>query len=112
MYVLPDEYVQQLMNELDETSQTYAKKKAMAEGLREDRKVTKAQLMSVAEAEGYSSLAKQEVFAYGHPTYKAILDKLRVAIEEEALWSYKCKMCELRFEAWRTISANTRAATR
>lgn len=109
---LPDEYVQQLIDDLEVASQDYARAKAEADGLRELRKVTKAQLMSVAEAEGNGSIARQEVYAYGHPTYRAILERLRTAIEDETLRQYQCKLAELKFEAWRTISANQRAVTR
>jgi len=109
---LPDTYVQELMEEMESASVLYARAKALAEGLREDRKITKAQLMNVAESEGVAAYSRQEVFAYSHPTYRRIVKDLRQAIEDETLKQYKCKMCELKFEAWRTISANTRAATR
>lgn len=110
MNVLPDEYVQQLFDELQGAARRHARAKALAEGLREDRKITKAQLMSVAEADGVGSIAARETFAYSHPNYKAIVVKLREAIEQETLSQYECKLIELRFEAWRTISANERAA--
>lgn len=108
MHVLPDEYVQHLFDELENGSIDYAQAKAEAFGFSEDRKITKAHLMAVAAADDVKSIAKQELFAYNHPTYSALVAKQKRAIEEEARLLYKLKILELQFEAWRTINANAR----
>lgn len=109
---LPDDFLQELFDEMETGAQAYAKAAALAEGLREDRKVTKNMLMLVAEAEGTHTITKQERFAYTHPSYRIIIDQLKGAIEAEALTRYKMKMFELRFEAWRSLNSNARIATR
>jgi len=112
MRFLPDEFVQELMESLESKARVYAKAKANRAGLEEDRKITKNELMMVAEADDVHTITKQERFAYSHPTYRAIVNRLKKAIEDEVNAEYDCKLAELQFEAWRTINANERAATR
>lgn len=109
---LPDEFVQEIIDDLDQAAQRYASAKALAEGLKEDRKITKAQLMNVAAAEGVTVITAREQFAYSHATYLDVVHQLKAAIRDAARAEYDCKICELRFEAWRTINANQRVLTR
>lgn len=109
---LPDDFVQELLEQLEEKGKAYARKKAERTGLEEERKITKNELMNVAEAEDVRTITKQERFAYSHPTYRRIVDRLIKAVEEEALAEYALKLIEMQFEAWRTINANERAASR
>lgn len=110
MRYVPDEEVQALFDDLETAGAAHARAKAAAEGLKEDRKITKSQLMNIAEAEGVRSISQREVFAYSHPTYKAVVAKLVKAIEEEALADYKYRLADVAIQAWRTWSADTRAA--
>lgn len=109
---LPDEFIQECLDDIDKLSVLYATAKAEMEGLREDRKITKSQLMLVAEAEGVKGRDRQEVFAYTHPTYGAIVRRLKVAIRESVRLEYQLKLAELRWESWRSINANQRQALR
>ncbi|MDH4172121.1 MAG: hypothetical protein OEW90_01850 [Betaproteobacteria bacterium] len=109
---LPDEFVQSLLDNLDTKGKVYARRKAERTGLEEERKITKNELMNVAEAEDVRTITKQERFAYSHPTYRAIVTRLIKAVEEEALAEYELKLIDMQFEAWRTINANERAASR
>lgn len=107
---LPDEELEALFEELSAAALRYGKAKAARIGLEEQRKIRKNQLMLTAEATGQKSRDKQERYAYTHPTYKATVDKLLNAIEEETDAEYACKIIEMRWESWRSIGANMRAA--
>lgn len=107
---LPDEELQQLFDELETAAQLYAKAKANRFGLEEQRKIVKNELMLVAEATGEKTVSRQERFAYSHPTYRGIVAQLVSAIEKEATSEYACKLIEMRWESFRTLSANMRAA--
>lgn len=110
MHDLPDEAIQELFDKLETAALSYAKAKALRFGLEEQRKITKNQLMLVAEAEGERTITRMERFAYSHVTYKEIVDLLVKAIEDEASKEYACKLVEMRWETFRTLSANMRAA--
>lgn len=107
---VPDELVQDLLERLEAASVRYAEAKAERIGLEELRKVTKAELMAVAEAEDVRTITKQERFAYSHPTYGQIVKKLKAAIKREIVEEYACKLVEMEWETWRTVNANQRAA--
>lgn len=109
---LPDDFVQQCLDDIDSLSVEYATAKAEMEGLREDRKITKAQLMLVAEADGVKGRDRQEVFAYTHPTYLALVRRFKAAIKAAVRLEFQLKVAELRFEAWRSVNANQRQALR
>lgn len=110
MQIIPDEYVQELLDEIEESAAEFAVAKGQTVGLKEGRKIMKAQLMGVAEANGVKSVSKQEQFAYSHPTYRAAVDRLVEAIEREANLEYRCKIVEMKWESWRTLNANARRA--
>ena len=112
MNKLPDEFVQQLVENFEEAGKARAMAKARLRGLEEDRKILKAQLMKVAEAQGTTSITRQEAFAYSHQQYTRLRDNLVEAVEEESLRDYECRLCEIKFEAWRSINANERQASR
>lgn len=107
---LPDEEIQQLFDDLEAAAAAFGKAKALRIGKEEARKVTKNELMLVAEANGNHTISKQERFAYSHPTYKQIVKDLVAAVENEAIREYACKIIEMKWETWRSIGANMRAA--
>lgn len=110
---LPDELVQELLNELQDSGEQHAKAKARMRQLEEQRKIVKAQLMKVGQTVGgLTSGAKLELFAYSHPTYVDLVASLVTAIENEALMDYRRKDAEIRYECWRSLNSNQRAATR
>lgn len=108
---LPDEFVQQLVEDFETSGKAHAYAKARLRGLEEDRKILKADLMNVARDAGFKG-AQQEAYSHSHPRYKALRDDLVKATEEEALRHYECRLCEIKFEAWRSINANERQASR
>lgn len=110
MMQLPDEELEELFTALQTAAHEYGVAKAKRIGLEDQRKVTKNQLMLTAEAEGQRSRDKQERFAYTHPQYRHIVDKLVAAIEAEVDAEYACKIIEMRWESWRSIGANMRAS--
>lgn len=112
MNILPDDFVQALLEEMEQAGQAHALAKARLKGLEEGRKIQKAQLMKVAEATGLTSMTRQESFAYAHPQYKLTVDQLVAAVQDEADKHYAYKLIEVRWESWRTLNANERAAQR
>jgi len=109
---LPDEFVQQLVEDFENSGKAHAYARAKLKGLEEGRKMTKAALMNVARDAGITASARQESYAYSHPRYKEIVDELVKAVERESLLHYECRLCEIKFEAWRSINANERQASR
>lgn len=107
---IPDSEIQELFDQLEAASLAYAKAKALRFGLEEQRKITKNQLMLVAEAEGDKTITRQERSAYSNPVYQGIVNRLVAAIEDETGKEYACKLIEMKWDTFRTISANMRAA--
>lgn len=105
---LPDEFVQSLLDELDETGQAHAKAKARMLSLTEKRKMTKARLMRTAEDMGIQSGAKQEAYAYVSPIYSEVVNQLALAVEDEDRLANRLRFLEIQYEAWRTVNANLR----
>lgn len=109
MAQLPDDLVNQLLENIEELAEPYAKAKALQESLKENRKITKNTLMKMAEVEGIKSHVQQEKFAYLHPQYKLAVNKWIQAIEDEVMAETRFKNAEREWESWRTICANERA---
>lgn len=113
MATIPDELVQQLLENIETASQPYAKAKALVTSLEELRKSTKAGLMKMARAMGEASSKEgAEAWAYTHPSYQDVVDRLVAAIEDEVLKQTKFQNAEREWESWRTLCANERSATR
>lgn len=109
---LPDEFLQELMKELEDAAEHHARAKNRRVYLTEFRKVVKAQLMNLAESMGHKAVQAREQFAYSHPTYLDHLTAQAQAEENEALMGYRWKRAEINWEAWRSINANQRTVTR
>jgi hypothetical protein len=87
----------------------YAKAKSERVYLEEFRKSKKAMLMQEAEINGHKSAVAQEREAYAHADYMALLDGLRVAVEQEESLRWLIVGAQAKIEVWRTIEANRRA---
>ena len=86
-------------------AEAYAKAKAERVYIEQFRKSKKSLLMR----ENVSlPVSAQERDAYAHPAYVQILEALKVAIFEEEKLKLMIKAAEMRFESWRTESANER----
>lgn len=108
---LPDSYIQGVLDQFEEKSKNIGIAKGKVKGLEEGLKILKNQLMkTLAVTEGIGSVTAQEREAYGHPSYKAKVDELVLAIKEASDAEYGVKLLEMTFEAWRTINANRRAS--
>lgn len=113
MAALPDELVQQLLENIETASKPYAKAKALVTSLEELRKSTKAGLMKMARALGEAtSREAAEAWAYTHENYQDVVKRLVAAIEDEVLEQTKFQNSEREWESWRTLCANERSATR
>ena len=111
-YQLPDEAVQAMLEDIERTGRVHAAAKGKTSALTELRKIHKAQLMKVLEANGVKSLAAQTREAYAHPTHQVVVDRLVAAIEEEMNAAVAHSIAEKTWESWRTRSADLRAASR
>ncbi len=87
----------------------YAKAKSERVYLEEFRKSKKALLMRDAEIAGHKSAVSQEREAYAHPDYMALLEALKLAVEEEEKFRWMFVGAQAKIEVWRTIEANRRA---
>lgn len=91
-----------------QTAPKFAAAKATRIFLEESRKSKKALLM--ADSEG--SVAAREIYAYTHQDYRALLDELRKAVEEEEALLWKLRAASMRVDVIRTLEASARAEGR
>lgn len=106
---LPDEALEHYFEEISRTGRIYAKAKAKATALEENRKITKSFLMKLARAEGHaSSRDAAEVWAYTHPQYKTAVNEWVAAIEDEVITKTDNENAIREWESWRTLCANER----
>lgn len=105
---LPDDAVQQLLEDIAEAGKLYARAKAHLEALRERRKITKASIMKVVETYGVTSYAAQEREAYSHPTYAEHIKQLEKAVEDEVIAEIAFRNAERAFDGWRSCLASER----
>lgn len=96
--------------ELEELASEYAEAEASRQYLMEFRKSKKALLMAEAEqASPKMPIAAQERYAYSHQEYLELLRGLQVAIEKSVGLKHRIMVIQMKFEAWRTRQATTRA---
>jgi len=107
---LPDELVEELLDELQTAGEKHTQAKAAHFQAEQQRRITRAELMNVAKASGQKSFTAQEVYAHSSQLYKDAVDRVFQAILELGNAEYRCKLAEMRWESWRTINANQRAA--
>ena len=100
------ENIEKAINWMRDHAKQYAKAKATRIYLSEFRKSQKAILIQKAPP---GTVSERESFAYAHPDYLALLDGLRVAVEEEERLRYILKAAELKFSAWQTKESTKRA---
>jgi len=98
--------------ELRETSVAYSKAYADRNYLEEFKKSKLAMLMKQAEVDGHKTAAAQEVEAYSHPDYIALLEALRDATEREELARWRMVSAQAAIEIWRSQEASNRGTDR
>lgn len=103
---LPDEFVQEIFDELEKLKTDYAAARMNSRASEEERKIVKSQLKRAFQG----PYTHSEDYAHTHPNYrKAVNDMVKAGEEmDNAEWALKIKI--LYFEAWRTLSANERTA--
>lgn len=104
--MIEDKDVQKALDWLVANAEPAAKARATRTYMEEYRKSVKADLMAQKASE---ALGAQERYAYSHPDYKAHLQILRTAIEEDEKMRWLLVACEAKIEAWRSMCANARA---
>lgn len=90
----------------------YAKAKAERIYLEEMRKSRKAVLMKEAETRGFNTAAAQEREAYADPQYMALIEGLKVAVEQEETLRWRLVAAEVKTQVWRSIESSNRALDR
>lgn len=101
---LPDDFVQEIFNDLERLRVEFAAARANFRAAEEDRKIVKAQIKRTQN----TSIAAAEDFALAHPKYKAAVQTMVKAGEDADNAEWKLKIKTMEFEAWRTLSANER----
>jgi len=104
--------IEELLERYRQLADRYAPARSARGYLEDYRKSCLAMLMKDAMANGHTAVSAQEREAYAHPTYKKLLDDLKVAVFEEEKVRYHLKAVELEIEIFRTKSANERAERR
>lgn len=112
MAQIPDELVNQLLENIQTAGEQLAKAIREQEFCKEMRKITKSTVMKMMEAGGVRSVNQQERDTYAHPTYRGAVDKWMAAIEAEGVAKARFSVAEKEWESWRTICANERSVTR
>ena len=107
--MINDEMVEKALDWLVANAEPAAKARATRIYMEEFRKSIKADLMSQKSSD---PLGAQERYAYSHPEYKAHLQTLRTAVEEDEKMRWLMVAAEAKIEAWRTLQANARAQGR
>lgn len=90
-------------------SKPFAQAKANRVHIENYLRSKKSLLMAQAKA---TTISGAEAEAYAHPEYIALLDGLKVAVEEEEELKWKLIAAQARIEIYRTESANNRAIDR
>ena len=106
---MSEDGIEKRMQQIREIASKYAKASADRQHIDEFKKSKLAILMKQAMKEGHESAAAQEREARAHPEYLALLDGLKEATEQAETLRWELKIVEMKFEAWRTVSANHRA---
>lgn len=104
--MIPDDQIQKALDWLVANATPAAQARANRTYCEEFRKSVKADLMAQKASE---PLGAQERYAYSHPEYKAHLQALRAAVEEDEKMRWLMIAAEAKIEAWRTYQANARA---
>lgn len=107
---MSEEQKENSLDQLSKLADIWAESKSNRVKLEEYRKITKARLMKQAEAKKPGlAVNAQEREAYAHEEYEKVVLGLVSATELEASSYWRLKEIEMRFETWRTKSANRRA---
>jgi len=104
--VIDESAVQKALDWLVSNAEPAAKARATRTYIEEYRKSIKADLMAQKASD---PLGAQERYAYSHPEYKAHLQTLRTAVEEDEKMRWLLTACEAKIEVYRTMQANARA---
>jgi len=100
--------IEKALNYLRDNAKKLAGARADYEYLAQFRKSKKAMLMVEAEQKGITAANKQEVYAYSHADYIALLDGYKIAVGEYERLKHLQKAAELRIEVWRSKNASLR----
>lgn len=105
--MITQEQAEAALESLGNTDGEYGRRKARVEGLRETRKIVKAQMMLEIQAAigpGEKMSGQMiEANAYASPTYRKEVDDLIDAIRDFEILKAKRLSGELKIEVWRSI---------
>lgn len=104
--MITDDEAEKAVDWMRDNALKAAKARAERAYIEEFRKVLKAQIMR----EGTEALGAQEARAYSDPRYMKHLEALRAAVEQDEYLRFMREAACAKVEAWRSQSANLRAA--
>lgn len=110
---IPDELVQEILDKMERLRVEYASAKGRRTGLEKGRESEIALLIRQRARENNVEGRKESQeatrnWALASETYRRHLAELEEAVKREAELDWALKIEEIRFEAWRTCSANVR----
>ena len=106
---MQDDAIEKRLTQLRETAGKYAKAYSQKEFLEDFKHSKLAILMKKYEKEGAKTSAAQEREARADPDYIALLEGLKVAVEESERLRWELKLAEIAIDIWRTKQASQRA---
>ncbi len=108
MKAATDDFVVNLLNEIDKRIPLYAKAKAQSEFFDHFRKSDLSRLRIEAEMKGMKTVQERDDYARTHPDYMAMLEELRDAKEKSEGYRLGIRIRELKLGLYQTQQANER----
>jgi len=108
MKAATDDFVVNLLAEIDQRIPLYAKAKAEAVYFDHFRKSDLSRLRIEAEEKGHKTSQERDDYARTHPDYMAMLEEYRDAIEKSEGFRLGIKSRELKLGLYQTQQANSR----
>jgi hypothetical protein len=105
---LPDDFVEGLLSEIEKGKEAYATAKSQCAAA--DKKITiaRAIVTEIFLRQGKTHQVASTL-ATAHADYQKSVDIYERAVAEEVRTEWNLKILEMRFAAWRTLTANRRA---
>jgi len=114
MYTITDEEAIRCLDYIRDAASVYAKAKSERVYFDQFRKSKKAMLQRDCPSSPGERVTDKtrESYAYAHQDYLDILSAIKISVEEEEKHKFLLVAAQAKLEAWRTMSANERGATK
>lgn len=106
--MITDQQAEKALDFIRDKASEYAVAKAQTRQLDHYRKIKRAELFLKASG----TVAEREALAESSPEYKELVDGIAASEEAETRLKWQLTGAQEKLNAWRTMSANERGATR